>query len=146
MIGKASPKAAWAFAGGWELATCNERAEGRVLATEKTDPVRETRAKRAGNRFLLPCFFMRCCVNLESCKLVLCAGQCCRLAKSELESLQESSTQVLPRRSLPPLHEFVLPNVKDAEPLRSEQIEAFHGVTIDVRRRFAANANEAAMP
>ena len=135
MIGKASPKAA-SFAGGWELATCNERAEGRVLATEKTDPVRETRANEPGT----------VCVNLESCKLVLCAGQCCRLAKSELESLQESSTQVLPRRSLPPLHEFVLPNVKDAEPLRSEQIEAFHGVTIDVRRRFAANANEAAMP
>ena len=53
---------------------------------------------------------------------------------------------LLPRRSLPPLHELVLPNVKDAQPLRSEQIEAFHGVTIDVRRRFAAHANEAAMP
>ena len=144
MIGKASPKAAWAFAGG----TCNERAEGRVLATEKTDPVRETGKpgpNEPGTGFFCH-VFMRCCVNLESCKLVLCAGQCCRLAKSELESLQESSTQVLPRRSLPPLHEFVLPNVKDAEPLRSEQIETFHGVTIDVRRRFAANANEAAMP
>ena len=57
MIGKASPKAAWAFAGGWELATCNELAEGRVLATEKTDPVRETRANEPGTGFFCHVFF-----------------------------------------------------------------------------------------
>ena len=70
----------------------------------------------------------------------------CRSADSQWELLQENPAPLLPRCSLPPLHEFVLPNVKDAEPLRSEQIEAFHGVTIDVRCRLAAHANEAAMP
>ena len=76
MIGPASPKAAWAFAGG----SCNERAEGRVLATEKTDAVRETRAKRAGNRFLLPCFYemlrqFRVMQTSAMCRAVLPIGK-----------------------------------------------------------------------
>ena len=77
---------------------------------------------------------------------MVCPRKHYRSADSQWELLQENPAPLLPRRSLPPLHEFVLPNVEDAEPLRSEQIEAFHGVTIDVRRRFAAHANEAAMP
>ena len=58
----------------------------------------------------------------------------------------EPPAPLLPRCSLPPLHELVLPDVKNAQPLCSEQIQTFHGVAVDVWRGLAAHANVGAMP
>ena len=53
---------------------------------------------------------------------------------------------MLPRHSLPPLNELVLPDVEDAQTLSHEEVQARHGVAIGVGRRLAAHASETGVP